>query len=128
MFNQITALGRLGSDPEIRYTPNGDPVTNFSLATDVGWGENKSTLWLRCNVWGKQAESANQYLAKGRTVLVVGELSQREYTANSGESRTSLELKVREMKFINDGQAAPAAQDTNGQYSAPVETVEELPW
>jgi len=49
MFNQVTALGRLGSDPELRYTPSGTAVANFSLATDVGWGDNKSTVWFRVN-------------------------------------------------------------------------------
>jgi len=123
-FNQITVLGRLGSDPEMRYTANGKAVTNFSVATDVGWGENKETLWLRVNCWDKQAESANQYLEKGRQVLIVGELSQREYTAANGDKRTSLEVKVREMKFINDGSQqgsstpAPLRQDEGT----------ELPW
>jgi single-strand DNA-binding protein len=123
MFNQLTVLGRLGSDPEMRYTANGKVVTNFSVATDVGWGDNKETLWLRVNCWDKQAESANQYLEKGRQVLIVGELSQREYTAANGDKRTSLEVKVREMKFINDGQqsAAPPAPKREDEGEA-------LPW
>jgi single-strand DNA-binding protein len=123
MFNQLTVLGRLGSDPEMRYTANGKAVTNFSVATDVGWGDNKETLWLRVNCWDKQAESANQYLEKGRQVLIVGELSQREYTAANGDKRTSLEVKVREMKFINDGQqsAAPPAPKREDEGEA-------LPW
>jgi single stranded DNA-binding protein len=108
MFNQLTVLGRLGSDPEMRYTANGKAVTNFSVATDVGWGDNKETLWLRVNCWDKQAESANQYLEKGRQVL---------------DKRTSLEVKVREMKFINDGQqsAAPPAPKREDEGEA-------LPW
>lgn len=123
MFNQLTVLGRLGSDPEMRYTANGKAVTNFSVATDVGWGDNKETLWLRVNCWDKQAESANQYLEKGRQVLIVGELSQREYTAANGDKRTSLEVKVREMKFINDGQqsTAPPAPKREDEGEA-------LPW
>ncbi len=122
-FNQITVLGRLGSDPEMRYTANGKAVTNFSVATDVGWGENKETLWLRVNCWDKQAESANQYLEKGRHVLIVGELSQREYTAANGDKRTSLEVKAREMTFISDGQqsAAPPAPKREDEG-------EHLPW
>ncbi len=85
MFNQVTALGRLGSDPELRYTPSGTAVANFSLATDVGWCDNKSTVWFRVNAWDKQAEFVNQYLTKGRTVLVVGELSLNEYTTAGSE-------------------------------------------
>jgi single-strand DNA-binding protein len=132
MFNQVTALGRLGTDPELRYTASGTPVANFSLATDVGWGENKSTVWFRVNAWDKQATFVNEYLAKGRTVLVVGELSLNEYTTNSGEKRTSLELRAREIKFGGDappadGQRSPA---NNSQVAAPApaEDVDELPW
>jgi single-strand DNA-binding protein len=124
MYNSITALGRLGTDPEMRYTDKGTAVTNFSLATDVGWGDNKQTVWFRVNCWDKMAESANQYLEKGRSVLVVGELSQREYTTQGGETRTSLEVRARDLKFINDGQSQAAPKPA----AAPVETTEELPW
>lgn len=123
-FNQLTILGRLGSDPEMRYTDKGTAVTNFSVATDVGWGDNKETLWLRVNCWDKMAESANQYLEKGRQVLVVGELSQREYTAASGDTRTSLEVKARELKFINDGQSQQGSKPTPKRE----DEGDHLPW
>jgi single-strand DNA-binding protein len=133
MFNQVTALGRLGSDPELRYTASGTAVANFSLATDVGWGENKSTVWFRVNAWDKQAEFVNNYLAKGKTVLVVGELSLNEYSTNSGEKRTSLELRAREIKFGGDppdktNAIVDAVSDIT--IAVPIETdqVEELPW
>jgi single-strand DNA-binding protein len=132
MFNQVTALGRLGSDPELRYTAKGTAVANFSLATDVGWGENKSTVWFRVNAWDKQATFVNEYLAKGKTVLVVGELSLNEYTTNSGEKRTSLELRAREIKFGGDapqsGQERQSVTPRAEEITAPADTVEELPW
>ena len=136
MFNQVTALGRLGSDPESRYTPSGTTVANFSLATDVGWGDNKSTVWFRVNAWDKQAEFVNQYLTKGRTVLVVGELSLNEYTTAGGEKRTSLELRAREIKFGGDApdrNATPGVTNVAGVAPAASaepagEDVEELPW
>tara|TARA_S200002703_G_C3717566_1_gene220441 strand:+ start:17 stop:391 length:375 start_codon:yes stop_codon:yes gene_type:complete len=124
MYNSITALGRLGTDPEMRYTDKGTAVTNFSLATDVGWGDNKQTVWFRVNCWDKMAESANQYLEKGRSVLVVGELSQREYTTQGGETRTSLEVRARDLKFINDGQP----RTTPNPSATSAESTEELPW
>jgi single-strand DNA-binding protein len=130
MFNQVTALGRLGSDPELRYTPSGTAVANFSLATDVGWGDNKSTVWFRVNAWDKQAEFVNNYLAKGKVVLVVGELSLNEYTTAGGEKRTSLELRAREIKFGGDApdrNAAPTAAPAASAEPAR-EDVEELPW
>ena len=141
MFNQVTALGRLGTDPELRYTASGTAVANFSLATDVGWGDNKSTVWFRVNAWDKQATFVNEYLAKGRTVLVVGELSLNEYTTNSGEKRTSLELKAREIKFGGDApnrnvdsdvvdlaNVEVSQQTSSAAPVAPAEDVEELPW
>ena len=145
MFNQVTALGRLGGDPELRYTASGTAVANFSLATDVGWGDNKSTVWFRVNAWDKQAEFVNQYRSKGRVVLVVGELSLSEYNTASGENRTSLELRAREIKFGGDApdrntspdvsgstRVAPAMSGATDVPVAPVEPepdqVEELPW
>ena len=136
MFNQVTALGRLGSDPELRYTTSGTAVANFSLATDVGWGDNKSTVWFRVNAWDKQATFVNDYLVKGTAVLVVGELSLNEYTTNSGEKRTSLELKAREIKFggdapnrNTDSDVVESSHKTPSEAPvAPAEDVEELPW
>lgn len=132
MFNEVTALGRLGNDPELRYTPDGTPVANFSLATDVGYGEKKDTIWFRVAVWRKMAESANQYLAKGRTVLIVGPLTTREYTTNSGEKRTQLEITAREMKFVGDGGGGGGNQQQYQQQAptaAPASNdAEDLPW
>ena len=80
MYQSITIIGRLGRDPEMRYLPNGDPVTSFSVATDRGWTDKngqkqKETTWFRVSVFGKQAENTNTYLSKGKMVLVEGRLS-----------------------------------------------------
>jgi single-strand DNA-binding protein len=124
-------------------TSSGTAVANFSLATDVGWGDNKSTVWFLVNAWDKQAEFVNQYLTKGRVVLVVGELSLSEYTTAGGENRTSLELRAREIKFGGDAPDRNAAPNVSGAAPAappatPVaptapaepapEDIEELPW
>ena len=79
MYQKLMVVGRLGRDPEMRYMPNGDPVTSFSIATDRAWNDKngakqKETTWFRCSVFGKRAEVANQYLSKGKMVLVTGRL------------------------------------------------------
>ena len=133
MGNTIIMIGRLGADPEMRYTPSGTPVTNFSLANDVGYGDNKTTVWFRVNCWNKQAEVANEYLAKGNRVQIVGELSERKYTANNGEQRSSLEIRCRELEFVEtsgrDEGSGPTSTE-NRQPAAPVEAEvpDSLPW
>jgi len=74
MYQKLIIIGNLGSNPEQRFTPAGDPVTTFSVATSRRYGEKDETTWFRVNVWGKQAESCSQYLHKGSKVLVEGRL------------------------------------------------------
>ena len=104
-FNKITIVGYLGRDPEIRYLTDGTAVCNFSVATtekrkDRSGEMQESTIWFRINVWGKQADAANQYLAKGRQVYVEGRLSQQEYTDRDGNKRTSLEVRATDVQFL----------------------------
>lgn len=74
MFHTLILVGNLGSDPTLRFTPGGEPVTSFSVAVTDGFGDKKKTIWIRVSAWGKQAESCNQYLHKGSKVLVEGRL------------------------------------------------------
>ena len=81
MYQQITLIGNLGRDPEMRYTPSGVPVTNFSIAVSRSWTGNdgqrqEKTVWFRVAAWQRQAETCNQYLTKGQRVLVVGEMEE----------------------------------------------------
>ena len=84
-FNKITIVGYLGRDPVLRYTPTGQAVCDFSVATTEKRGGNAGgdapeiTTWFRITLWGKQAETANQYLSKGKQVYVEGRLRQNEY-------------------------------------------------
>jgi single-strand DNA-binding protein len=100
-----TILGRLGRDPELRVTNGGTQVLSLNLATNSGYGENKITLWVRCSMFGARAERLAPMLSKGSQVLVVGELTQREYTTTAGEARTSLELRVSELEFAGNSRA-----------------------
>ena len=144
-LNQILLIGRAGTDPQMRYTPSGTAVTDFRLAVsnnfrrqDGEWEEH--TEWFTVSAWDRQAESVNQYLAKGRRVFVEGRLSTRTYTANDGQQRTNLEVRASRVIFLDrpgesgDGfdvppqsrAAAPAAR--NGGDTSSSEDVEELPW
>ncbi len=108
-FNKLTIVGYLGRDPEIRYTPQGTPVCNFSVATterrkDRAGEFQDVTTWFRVTVWGKQAETANQYLAKGRQVYIEGRLRQDEFTDRDGNKRTTLEVNATDVQFLGSRQ------------------------
>jgi single-strand DNA-binding protein len=105
-FNKITIVGYLGRDPELRYTPQGTPVCDFSVATterrkDKAGEVQEATTWFRVNLWGRLAEVANQYLAKGKLVYIEGRLSQREWQDRDGNTRTSLEVHGTDLQFIS---------------------------
>ena len=106
MYQKLVIVGRLGRDPEMRYTQDGTPVTSFSVATDRRWtsqsGESQQrTVWFRVSAWRRLAETCNQYLAKGRMVLIEGELTEpRPYQGRDGEWRASLDVTARTVKFL----------------------------
>lgn len=108
-FNRIIIIGNLGRDPELRYTPQGTPVCSFSLATnerrkDKTTGENNDiTTWFRVTLWGRQAETASQYLEKGRPVYIEGRLRVEEWTDRDGKQRHALEVHGTDMQFIGGG-------------------------
>lgn len=120
MYQQITIIGNLGQDPEMKYLPDGRPVTNFSVATNRRWKNNDGTegeevTWFRVACFGKLAETTNQYLEKGRQVMVVGRVKANAYIDREGEARASLDLIAAEVKFLGSGngqqhEAAPAAE------------------
>jgi single-strand DNA-binding protein len=108
MFCKIILIGNLGADPEMRYTPSGQPVTSFRMATNRKWTDRETnepkeeTTWFRVSVWGKQAEFCNEYLRKGRMVLVEADRIQANaYTKkDSGEAAASLEVTARSVRFL----------------------------
>jgi len=122
MYQHIVLVGNLGRDPEMRYMPDGKPVTNFSIATSRGWsdrqtGEQKEeTIWWRISVFGPQAEACNQYLSKGRQVLVEGRIrpdpntgGPRIYTRQDGTVGANYELTAFNVKFLGGRPEGDAA-------------------
>jgi single-strand DNA-binding protein len=111
--DKLFVIGRLGRDPEMRFLPNGDAVTSFSVATDRrvkkdgNW--EKSTVWYRVSVFGKQAEACNEFLAKGRQVCVEGSLNfdpatggPRVYTKTNGSTGASFEIQADRVEFLGN--------------------------
>ena len=118
-LNKVMLLGRLGQDPELKYTPAGTAVCNFSLATSESWTDKNTgqkqekTEWHRVVVWGKLAELCGQYLAKGRQAYVEGKLTTRSWDDKDGNKRYTTEIESRTVQFIGgqpqQGQQAPNA-------------------
>src|SRR5450755_3631296 len=103
--NKVILVGRLGRDPETRYTGGGQAVANFSLATDESYkdksGERqKRTEWHKIVVWGKQAEIAQQYLKKGSLIFVEGRIQSREWQDKEGQKRTSFEIVANNFRML----------------------------
>ena len=118
-FNKVILVGNLGRDPELRYTPQGTPVCSFSMATnerrkDKTGEMQDQTTWFRVTLWGRQAETASQYLTKGRPVYIEGRLRVEEWTDRDGKPRHTLEVHATDMQFIGGGAreegAAPPAK------------------
>jgi len=107
-FNKVILVGNLGRDPELRYTPQGTPVCSFSMATnerrkDKSGELQDQTTWFRVTLWGRQAETASQYLTKGRPVYIEGRLRVEEWTDRDGKARHTLEVHGTDMQFIGGG-------------------------
>lgn len=112
MYQQVTLIGNLGNDPELRYTASGDAVTNFSLAVNRRTAGSEGvphykTTWFRVTAWRRQAEVANQYLSKGRRVMVVGEIDTiRTYMDRDDNPRAIVDLTAREIQFLDNRAAS----------------------
>jgi len=141
-FNKIIIVGYLGRDPELRYTPDGTPVCDFSVATterrkDKAGEFQDVTTWFRVTVWRRQAELAGQYLAKGRQVYIEGRLTQREYQDRDGNTRFSLEVTATDLHFVGsrtdevsvqrDEQPIRARQ-SEAAAAAPAVTDDDIPF
>ncbi|MBX7254657.1 MAG: single-stranded DNA-binding protein [Candidatus Promineofilum sp.] len=134
MYQKIVIVGRLGKDPEMRYMPDGTAVTQINVATDRRWTDKatgkpvEETTWFRVSIWGRQAETANQYLSKGRMVLVEGHLRQdpqtggpRVYTRQDGTTGASFEITADAFRFLGgreDGGGGGASYNDEGGSSA----------
>jgi single-strand DNA-binding protein len=129
MYQNLIIVGNLGRDPEMRYTPSGQAVTNFNLATNRKYttsdgNQVKETTWFRISTWGKTAEACNQYLKKGSKVLVEGRLNPdpdtggpKIWTRQDGTSAASFEITANQVQFLStraEDEGAYTADDSQG--------------
>jgi len=137
--NKVILLGRLGQDPELRYTPSGAAVTTCSLATNEVWkdqdgNKKEKTDWHRVVLWRKQAELAGEYLKKGSKVYMEGKLQTRSWDDKDGNKRYTTEIVVDRMEFLDsrgDGEnagSAPAAAVSEPSAPPEMESEDDLPF
>jgi len=142
MYQTIIIVGNVGRDPEMRYTPSGQAVTSFSVATNRQYTSNngetvKETIWFRVSAWGKQAETCNTYLKKGSKVLVEGRLTAdpatggpRIWTGQDGSTRASFEISAGTVRFLSsrsDSEGPGAGSAPADESGAPADT-EDIPF
>ncbi len=127
MYQKVIIIGNLGRDPEMRFSPSGDPVTSFSVATSRKYKETDETTWFRVSVWGRQAESCNQYLRKGSKVLVEGRLSPdlqtgapKVFQRNDGTWGSSYEIMAENVRFMS-----PRSESFGGGGGADAEGIDD---
>lgn len=140
MYHQLTIVGYLGSDPEMRYTPSGQAVTSFSVATSRKYTNNSGqqvdeTTWFRVSVWGAQAEACNQYLTKGRPVLVTGNLrpdpqtgNPRTFSRNDGSIGASYEVNANTVRFLPSGSKDSSGYESDFGDSIGGDDKDEIPF
>lgn len=137
-YHQTIVVGNLGQDPEFKYLPSGTAVTNFSIAVNERWTDRQSneqrekTTWYRVAVYGRQAETCNEYLSKGRLVMVIGTVEARAYTGNDGQARASLDLRARDVRFLSAGDGGGGRNYSGGDdyeedFAAPRD-VDDIPF
>ena len=119
MVNRVILVGRLGRDPEMRYTSSGTPVTNFSVATNERWnnqdGERQErTEWHKIVTWSKLAEICNQYLTKGQLVYIEGRLQTREWDDRDGNKRRTTEIVASDMQMLSSRTEESSTQEPVG--------------
>ena len=122
MVNKAIIVGNLGRDPEVRFTPDGKAVAKFSVATTERWNDQQGTRqerteWHNIVVWGKQAETCGQYLAKGRQVYVEGSIRTRNYDDKTGTKRYVTEIVAQRIRFLGGGggtRVAPEMDQSSG--------------
>lgn len=118
-LNKVLLIGRLGADPEVRYTGTGGAVANFNMATSESWTDKQGqkqekTEWHRIVVWGKLGELCGQYLSKGRQAFIEGRLQTRDWTDKDGNKRYTTEIVAQNVQFLG----APGERSNNAGASA----------
>ena len=119
-INKVELLGRVGTDPEMKYTPNGTAVTQLRLATDRRRQDGNTTAdWHTVICWSKQAEAVNNYVAKGNRIYVAGRLVQNAWENGDGERRSRTEIHASEVVFLDSNGGGNGANSDDGEEDSP---------
>ena len=124
-MNNLSAVGNIGSDAEVRHTPSGAVITSWSFALSSGYGDKRKTTWLRCNLFGDRGEKLAPMLLKGTQVGVNGEISLNEYVAKDGTNKSSIELNVNNVTLLGK---KDAAEKSPTKVALPDEIEEDIPF
>jgi len=129
-LNKVMIIGNLGSEPEMRFTPNGNPVTSFRVATNRVYntaegGRKEETEWFTVVTWNKLAEQCNQFLAKGRLVYAEGRIHTRNWEGQDGQPHSRMEVIANRVIFLDRRGASPFPEEKQ-EYSGTNEGVTEL--
>mgnify|MGYP001559702132 CR=1 FL=1 len=121
-FNKITIVGNLGKDPELRYTPQGNAVCNFSVATNEKRRDKTGdfqdvTTWFRITLWGKQAENASKYLTKGSPIYIEGRLRVEEWADRDGKNRFTLDVQATDMQFLGSSRGDELSGSSSSEFN-----------
>ena len=117
--NKVELLGRVGTDPEMQYTPNGTAVTKLRLATDRRSQDGETTAdWHNIVVWGKSGEAVNNYVQKGQRIYIAGRLVQSSWEGDDGQRRYRTEIHTQEVVFLDSRNGNGGNGDDNGQDDA----------
>ena len=139
-LNKVMLIGNVGQDPELRYTPDGNPVANFSIAVNrrrkVGDEFKDETEWFNIVCFSRTAENVNQYLSKGQKVYVEGRFQSSEYVGQDGNQRKSFEVIANDVTFLSTKSEAESINQSSNQnqptsWSKPADSDDEdkdLPW
>ena len=95
-----TVIGNLGSDPELRYTPQGKPVCNLSVACNDYYNDQKTTTWAKCVIWGPDAENTSKFMKRGSQIAISGKVREREWQDKEGNKRKSFEVHAQQVQFL----------------------------
>ena len=126
MGTQVVILtGNLGKDADMRFTPTGTAILNFNLPIDIGFGEKKETMWVRCAMFGERAQKLAEHLTKGKGVQVVGEFRMPTIYEGKNGNTVNMDFNVNQLSFVG---GAKEASSGNGTPVAAGQSAEEIPF
>lgn len=125
MFNLVVLTGRLTADPELKTTPNGISVTSFTIANDIGYGDNKKTAFINVVAWRQTAEFITRNFTKGSLIGIEGSIQTRRYTDKNGNNRTAFEVVANNVQFVGVKEKSEENKDILNDFSEHLQELNE---